>query len=253
MNRTMRSWNNGQVIAFLGDCQDVASDFAAVDLVISDPPYGTTPAKWDVIIPASEMWAFYKAVTKPKTPILLFGSQPFTSLLITSNLHSFRTNWVWDKVHAANFANANRHPMKVHEDLLVFCEGPALYRPQKTQGKPNHSIGKAPAPRKSEVQALTRRVAVEKTVLKFPKSIQTFPKHSSQLRLHSTQKPVEAYRYWIETYSEPDALVLDNFAGSGTLGEAVAGTRRKAILIEKDPTHFDVLCSRMDLIYGTDP
>lgn len=207
---------------------------ASVDMVLADLPYGTTYAPWDSAIPLDNLWAEWLRVTKPNAAIVLTASQPFTSVLVMSRPKLFRCEWIWDKVNGANFANANRQPLKTHESVLVFATGQPTYNPQKTPGPKNHIQGKNSKSNVSETRLINERVEDDLSGMKFPKSIQTFPKHSSQSKLHSTQKPVALFEYLIRTYSNEGDTVLDCTAGSGTTGEAAQVSGRHAILVDND-------------------
>ena len=230
-----------------GDCLKTMAEItaASVDLVLTDLPYGTTYAPWDSVIPLEGLWAAWLRILRSRGAIVLTASQPFTSHLVMSRPKLFRCEWIWDKVNGANFANANKQPLKIHESVLVFAEGQPIYNPQKTLGKPNHVQGKRAQARNCETQLISERAADDLSGLKFPKSIQTFSKHSSQLRLHSTQKPVELFEYLIRTYTDEGAVVLDCCAGSGTTGEAAVRCGRDAILIDHDPRCVEIMRERL--------
>ena len=230
-----------------GDCLQRMAQMNAgsVDLVLTDLPYGTTYAPWDSVISLDGLWAAWLRIVKPKGAIVLTASQPFTSQLVMSRPKLFRCEWIWDKVNGANFANANKQPLKVHESVLVFADGQPTYNPQKTLGKPNHVQGQRAQARNCETQLISKRTADDLSGLKFPKSIQVFPKHSSQLRLHSTQKPVELFEYLIRTYTNDGETVLDCCAGSGTTGEAASRCGRHAVLIENDPDYIGIIRDRL--------
>ena len=207
---------------------------ASIDMILTDLPYGTTYAPWDSVIPLEKLWSSWLRITRPRAAIVLTASQPFTSQLVMSNPRLFRCEWIWDKANAANFPNANRQPLKIHESVLVFATGQTTYNPQKTLGAPNHTQGLLSNTFKSETRIMNKRVQPDIDGMKFPKSIQTFPKHSSQSKLHSTQKPVELFEYLIRTYSNEGETVLDCCAGSGTTGAAANRSGRHAILIDDD-------------------
>ena len=101
----------------LGDCLERMKEIpdGSVDLILADPPYGTTACKWDTIIPFEPMWEQLKRVTKKNGAIVLFGSQPFTSALVMSNVKMFKYEWVWDKVTARGHLVAKKRPMAQHE------------------------------------------------------------------------------------------------------------------------------------------
>jgi site-specific DNA-methyltransferase (adenine-specific) len=229
-----------------GDClQEMAKlPEGSIDLVLTDPPYGTTACKWDAAIPFEPMWEQLKRVTKKNGAIVMTASQPFTSALVMSNPKWFRCEWIWDKVNAANFANANKQPLKNHESVLVFAKCQTTYNPQKVPGAKNHVQGKSTV-NASETRLINGRVEDDVSGMKYPKSIQTFAKHSSQCGLHPTQKPVALMEYLIKTYTNEGDTVLDFTMGSGTTGVACKNTNRKFIGIELDKEYFDIASKRI--------
>ena len=233
---------------YLGDCVSVMADFPdqSVGAVICDLPYGTTYAPWDSLIPLNDFWDAVKSVLKPGGAVVLTASQPFTSVLVMSNLKWFRCEWIWDKVNAANFANAKKQPLKVHESVLVFCEQQPFYHPERVPGPVNHVQGRSQR-NVSETRLIHKRVADDLSGLKYPKSIQTFPKHSSQCRLHSTQKPVELMRYFIRAYTRKGDTVLDPACGSGSTCEAARLEERHFVGIDNDPKCFEIAKQRLGL------
>lgn len=243
-----QKWLDGRIEAINADCLEYMGWWfppEEMDLIMTDLPYGTTYAEWDKVVPMTPLWSMLSTIAKPNAPYVFTAVQPFTTALIASNPSWFRHAWVWDKVYASNFANAKRGPMKSHEDVIVFAQNQPFYHPQMTEGKKNHSVGKSKS-QKTVTRRLETRAPDRTDGLKYPKSIQTIPKHSSGLGLHPTQKPVELYEYFYRTYSDPDALVLDCCAGSGTAAIAAIRTGRRAILIEKDPVYFQTMCHRID-------
>jgi site-specific DNA-methyltransferase (adenine-specific) len=230
-----------------GDCLAIMAGLpsASIDMILTDLPYGTTYAPWDCTISLEGLWDAWLRVTKPGAAIVLTASQPFTSALVMSKPRLFRCEWVWDKVNAANFANANRQPLKTHESVLVFATEQTTYNPQKTLGQKNHAQGKGKAATKREGFIIRKRAADDASGLKFPKSIQVFPKHSSQSKLHSAQKPTPLFEYLVRTYSNEGDVVLDCAAGSGTTGEAAHRSARRALLIDNDPKCIATMRERL--------
>lgn len=229
-----------------GDCLDLMRTLpdASVDMVLCDLPYGTTYAKWDNVISMPELWSHYARIVKPKGAIVLHAAQPFSALLVCSKPDWYRTEWIWDKEYPTNFANANRHPLKQHENVIVFGQQPTNYYPQKVRGAVNHKQGVSTVNR-SDTRLINGRVQDDSSGLKFPKSILRFPKHSSQCGLHPTQKPIALAEYLIRTYSRPGEIVLDNTMGSGTTGVACVNTGRRFIGIENHEPYFDVARQRI--------
>ena len=104
------------------DCFDVFPYIAdkSVDMICCDLPFGTTACAWDVIIPFDKLWNEYKRIIKDKGVIVLFGSEPFSSLLRTSNLDWYKYDWIWEKNNAGNFQLVKYQPLKIHENISVF-------------------------------------------------------------------------------------------------------------------------------------
>jgi len=226
----------------LGDCLDVMQDIpdGSVDMVMTDPPFGTTACKWDSVIPFEPMWAQLKRITKPSGAIVLMASQPFTSALVMSNVGMFRYDLKWIKTQATGFYNANRMPLRAHEDIIVFYQSLPSYNPQKTAGEPYvQKRGSA-----SEVyQGKDLSVTVNETGMRHPLSWRVFQRDAD--KTHPTQKPVALMEYLIRTYTNPGETVLDFTCGSGTTGVACVNTSRKFIGIERDPDYFAAASARI--------
>lgn len=230
----------------LGDCLEVMKDIKteSVDMILTDLPYGTTYAKWDSVIPVDKLWEQYKRLIKPHGAIVLFGIQPFSSLLVGSNTKMFKYQWVWDKEHPTNFANAKRQPLKQHEDILVFYEGQCTYNPQMTIGKTNHKQGNS-ITNSSDTRLINKRSPDKLDGLKYPKSILKFPKHSSQVGLHPTQKSLALCEYLIKTYTNEGEQVLDSCMGSGTTIVAAERLNRDYVGIEISTEYMAVAMHRL--------
>jgi len=226
----------------LGDCLDVMQDIpdGSVDMVCTDPPYGTTACKWDAVIPFAPMWGQLKRIVKPNGAIVLMASQPFTSALVMSNVAMFRYDLKWIKTQATGFYNANRMPLRAHEDIIVFYQSLPSYNPQKTAGEPYvQKRGSA-----SEVyQGKDLSVTVNETGMRHPLSWRVFQRDAD--KTHPTQKPVALMEYLIRTYTNPGETVLDFTMGSGTTGVAAANTARRFIGIEMDADYFTVASARI--------
>ena len=230
-----------------GDCLERMKEIqsGSVDMVLTDPPYGTTACKWDSIIPLEPMWEQLKRIIKPNGAIVLFGSQPFTSSLIMSNPKMFKYEQIWDKNKGTQPQLANIQPMKSHENILVFGKGKINYYPQKTKGDPytrdnkqnhtEHSLSKGLKP----IKQVNPGFRFPKTVLMYPRDF------SAQSRLHPTQKPVALMEYLIKTYTNENETVLGFTMGSGTTGVACKNTNRKFIGIELNDKYFEISKNRI--------
>lgn len=229
-----------------GDCLELMASIpdGSVDMVLCDLPYGTTACKWDSVIPFEPLWEQYKRVTKPNGAIVLTASQPFTALVVASNPGAFRHAWVWNKAKAANFPQVKRHPLKVHEDILVFGTAKTPYFPQMTEGKVRKKGGYSTS--NSDVAVSAGAPAVINGAY-YPKSILDFSiAGNKDAGLHPTQKPVALMEYLIKTYTNEGATVLDNCAGSFTTGVACVHLNRKFIGIEMDKNYFDIGVRRLE-------
>jgi len=226
----------------LGDCLDVMQGIpdGSVDMVCTDPPYGTTNCKWDSVIPFEPMWAQLKRIVKPNGAIVLTASQPFTSALVMSNVGMFRYDLKWIKTQATGFYNANRMPLRAHEDILVFYRSLPSYNPQKTDGEPYvQKRGSA----SNVYQGKDLSVTVNETGMRHPLSWQVFQRDAD--KVHPTQKPVALMEYLIRTYTNPSETVLDFTMGSGTTGVAAANIGRRFIGIEMDADYFAIAQARI--------
>jgi DNA modification methylase len=206
---------------------------ASVDLVLVDPPYGTTRAGWDQRLPAGPMWEQIRRVRSKGAATLVFGAQPFTTLLNASNLKEFRYDLIWEKSIATGHLNARRIPMRAHEIISVFYDKLPTYNPQMTVG---HRRAKR-EPRHVAHAALWdkpgHQVAYDSTE-RFPRSVLKFASVGKYKGMHPTTKPVPLLRWLIETYSNPGDVVLDFCAGSGSTGVAAIECGRVPVLFEID-------------------
>lgn len=236
---------------YRGDCLDVLPALSEqnmkVDMVLTDPPYGTTHCRWDAVIDMTEMWRCLSVVTTPVTPVLLFGQQPFTSVLGCSNLSNLRYNWVWEKTQGTGFLNAKRMPLKCHEDILVFYKSLPKYRPIKTNGHPCKVV-KSAHRRKCKTGEIYRSHDDYQdycSTQRYPRSVVKFKTDKQTCSLHPTQKPVALLEYLIRTYSDKGDTVLDFAMGSGSTGVACRNTGRRFIGIEKDDSIFSLARERL--------
>lgn len=239
--------NNGQF--WNGDCLELMADIpdGSVDMVLCDLPYGTTQNKWDSVIPFEPLWKQYWRVCKPSAAIVLTAAQPFTSALVMSQPKAFRYSLVFEKSQATGHLNANRAPLRKHEDILIFGQG-ITYNPQK-EPKPKKdqrpTIRGSKTPNYGSFDPNAERT--DRVDVKFPTSVLKFNTSPTggDKGLHPTQKPVALFEYLIRTYSNPGELVLDNTAGSGTTAVAAERTGRRWICIERDEDYYLNACARV--------
>lgn len=206
-----------------GNCLEVMKeiDDASIDMILCDLPYGATQNSWDSVIPPAPLWEQYERIIKPNGAILLFGQDKFTATMMLSNPKLHRYNIIWDKVLKSGFLNAKKMPLREHEDIMVFYKSPPPYHPQMTVGEKNHTKGKAVGKQAEDVhsnRSYGNYTLVESPDgnMKYPASIWRFPKPHPSVALHATEKPVDLLRYAIRTYTDRDAIVLDNCCGTGS-------------------------------------
>ena len=225
-----------------GDCLERMKEIpdGSVDMVLTDPPYGTTACKWDTVIDLEAMWKELKRITKPNGAIVMTSSQPFTSALVMSNPKMYRHQWVWNKNNSAGFATAKIRPLPICEDVLVFGKDRVNYYPIMVPGKPRWKGGYS----SSDNYGIkpTKKWCDQY----YPKNILEYGNASQSGKVHPTQKPVALMEYLIKTYTNPGDTVLDFTMGSGTTGVACVNTGRNFIGIELDESYFDIAKRRIE-------
>jgi len=230
-----------------GDCLEAMLNIpdGSVDMVLTDPPYGTTQNKWDSVIPLEPMWKQLKRVIRRNGVIVMTASQPFTTTLIASNMKMFKYCWVWDKIKGTGFLNAKKMPMRNHEDIVVFYGKLPTYNPQMTSGHKRKVSFRAKHYQTDVYGDMNNDYKYDSTD-RHPRSIQVISTATQNSSLHPTQKPVALMEYLIKTYTNEDETVLDFTMGSGTTGVACVNLSRKFIGIEKEPKYFDIACKRIE-------
>lgn len=236
-----------------GDCLQEMQRISnkSVDMICCDLPYGNqTKNKWDVQIPFEPLWEQYNRIIKDNGAIVLFANGMFTAKLMISNPSMWKYNLVWDKVLAGGFLNANKMPLRRHEDICVFYKSPPTYIPQKTEGIMNHARGNIAnnTVKKNrnygEYELVDNREKLGN--LKHPTSIITISKDHPSIMMHPTQKPVKLLEWLIKTYTSEGDIVLDNCMGSGTCGVAAKKLNRSFIGIELNKEYFEQAKERIE-------
>lgn len=227
-----------------GDCFDILPTIEAgsIDLVCADVPYGTTECKWDSVLDLEHMWSELYRVAKPNAAIVIFSAQPFTSVLVASNLKHWRSEWIWEKGNATGFLNAKKQPLRAHENIEVFYRRQPTYNPQFTHGHERRTSKRKAV--NSECYGKAYTLTEYDSTTRYPRDVQFFSSDKQKGNFHPTQKPVALLRYLIETYSNPGETVLDFTMGSGTAGVACQQSNRRFVGIEKDPVIYQVACDR---------
>ena len=235
-----------------GDCieemRKLIDEGVKVDLILTDPPYGTTQCKWDSIIPFDEMWDCIHGLSKERTPTLLFGSEPFSSNLRSSNFKEFKYDWIWDKQRGSNFLNAIRTPLPSHEIISVFYQKLPNYKPQKRYVGIKHKSPQTGKLSHKTYGKVKTRIAWEDDGYRFPLSIIQCNKYKTEAsnfkNVHPTQKPVALLEYFIKTYTDEGDLVLDFTMGSGSTCVAAKQLNRNFIGIELEEKYYNIAKER---------
>jgi DNA modification methylase len=248
-------WLAENMNLYHGDCLEVLPTFppASVEAIITDLPYGTTACEWDSIIPLAPMWEQVKRVLKPSGVFITTSAQPFTSVLIVSNLSMFRYDVTWDKVTPTGFLNCDNAPLRSHESIVIFYQAQPTYNPQMIKKPYKGSRTGAGFTQKGEsikdgVYGSLVHGSGFRSDMSYPKSVWEFPTgngHTKSHYEHPTQKPVNLYEYIIRTYTNAGETVLDICMGSGTTGVAAVQTGRNFIGIEKEQKYFEIASRRI--------
>ena len=248
--------SEGKKEILLGDCLELMKDIpnGSIDMILCDLPYGTTACKWDEIIPFSKLWEQYERIIKPNGAIVLFGTEPFSSMLRTSNIKLYKYDWIWLKTRPSNFFAAKFMPLNDKELISVFSYGginngaknPMKYFPQGIKNidriaKNVNTGGKIGAEHKT---SLNDGRLYHQTTTGYPNNLIEF--NNDLNTEHPTQKPIALFEYLIKTYTNEGELVLDNCMGSGTTPIACMNTNRKCIGIELEEKYFNLAFERVE-------
>ena len=226
----------------LGDCLEELKKISdkSVDLVLTDPPYGTTACKWDSVIPFEPMWNQLKRVIKDNSAIALFGCEPFSSNLRMSNINNYKYDWLWNKKAFSNQMMAKKQPLRIVENIIIFNS--KIYKPQNL--KKINKITKQGSKITDNIGGGLRKKQYFQEYTNYPRNILEFSKDKPSQ--HPTQKPVALLEYLIKTYTNENDTVLDFTMGSGSTGVAAKNLNRKFIGIEKDQNYFNIAKNRIE-------
>lgn len=235
-----------------GDCLELMKDIPnkSIDMVLCDLPYGVTQNEFDKQLPFDLLWKQYERIIKNNGVILLFAQGKFYVDVVNSNPKLFRYDLIWNKQLSSGFLNANRMPLRQHEQIAVFYKKLPTYNPQFTQGKPLHSKGISYKNKEHKNQNYGKFHMTDDSragsTVKYPTSILSFAKPHPSIAKHRTQKPVDLLNYLIKTYTNEGDIILDNCMGSGSTGVACVNTGRKFIGIELDEDYFNSAKQRIE-------
>lgn len=237
-----------------GDCLELMKDISdkSIDMILCDLPYGTTNNFWDKALDLDKLWGEYKRIIKSGGAIVLFSQLPFTADLINANRKQFRYEWIWEKDNASGFLNANKMPLKKHENILIFYDRLPTYNPQFTSGKTYFRRRGTQTTNYGKYKPLDKtydgkRYPVDVIKSNVPKVL--FGKRNEK-NAAPTQKPVALLEYLINTYTNEGETVLDNCMGSGSTGIACMNTGRDFVGMELDEDFYNMAVDRINNLGG---
>lgn len=227
-----------------GDCFECLDsvDDCSVDLIFTDPPYGSTAQEWDKEVNFEFLWKKFKRILKKDSVIAIFSAQPFTTKLINSNIDDFKYCWYWVKNQATNFFHAKRMPMRKIEEICIF--GGKRYYPQITDGHIPTNSAKG-CSNGQVYYGKNKRDYVGGKTTRMPNNILDFKCVDNYSRKHPNQKPLDLCEYIVKTYTQENDVVLDCFAGSGSIGIAAKNCGRRFIMIENNSFYQETIKSRL--------
>lgn len=228
-----------------GDCLERMKEIPSesVDMVLSDPPYGTTMCKWDSIIDVEAMWGELERVIKPRGVVILTAAQPFASMLVCSNPKMFKYDLIWEKPNATGFLNAKKMPLRAHESILVFYKKLPTFNPQMSHGHERKKSKRKTV--NSECYGKALSLSEYDSTSRYPRSVKRVSSDKQKESLHPTQKPVELMEWIIKSYTNAGDCVLDFAMGSGTTGVAAKINNRFFIGIELENKYFKIAEKRI--------
>lgn len=237
-----------------GDCLELMKDIpdGSIDMVLADPPYGTTPITWDKTIPFEKLWAEYDRIVKPNGAIIVFSQEPFASYLRLSNIKNYRYDLYWEKENLTNVFQVKKRAGKTIENIVIFYKQQCVYNPQmvKHDGKRvSNKIGKNARWHVTQAgyNSKTKPFEYHDNGMRYPTQVLRINRDNLRERLHPTQKPLALCEYLIKTYTNEGDTVLDNCMGVGSTGVACQNTNRKFIGFELDKEYFEIAKNRLGL------
>ena len=240
----MKYFETQSGVLFQGDCLQIMSAIpdGAIDLILCDLPYGITDCEWDSLIPMEPLWNEYRRLIKQNGAIVLTAQQPFATDLINAARKWFRYEIIWSKAKPLGFLNANRMPLRAHENVLVFYKRLPCYNPQFTEGEPYHSKGRSNS-KTAVYRDIKKRIDTINKGVRYPRSVLHFPQEGRTG--HPTEKPQALFEWIVKTYTRPGETVLDNCVGSGTTAAACEATGRRWIGIEMTERFCEMVRDRL--------
>ncbi len=222
-------------------------DDKSIHMILCDLPFGITSNKWDCLIDLNKLWQQYLRIGKDNCIYALNSCQPFTSILILSQINLWRHEWVWIKNRGSNFANTVREPFKEHETIQIFSKGKWIYNKQMQErtgaGKDRVKYELNQRSKSENYREFEGRNGTRQGELRVPSSWQKWNTDTSGI--HPAIKPLQMGEYLIKTYSNKNNIILDNTCGSGTYCLAAKNLGRNFIGFENNIEYYKIACNRI--------
>lgn len=233
-----------------GDCLEEMKLIpdSSVHLILTDLPYGTTKCKWDIVIPFDKLWEQYNRILKPGGAVVLFGQEPFSSLLRLSNIQDYKYDIYWEKERLTNINQVKRRVGKTVETISVFYKKQCTYNPQMLDysgPKRSNKVKDGKLGALTDLKGNKKVKEYEDTGKRYPTQVWKYQRDCLTSNLHETQKPVALLENLIKTFSNPHDMVLDSCMGSGSTGVACINTHRSFIGIELNDNYFNIAKDRI--------
>lgn len=242
-----------------GNCLELMKDLPAgsVDMILCDPPYGTTGSGWDTVITPEKLWHEYRRIISDTGVIVLFGTEPFATCMRYEARDLFKYDWIWRKTTTTGFAHAKNMPLRDFENIMVFSKAPIghasrlgerrmPYNPQGLQDcEVKEFSHKTSNILHSKTFANTEEKYYTRTKTGYPRMVLDFKKDPKDSKYHINAKPVDLCEFLVLTYTDPGQTVLDNCMGGGATGVACANTGRSFIGMELGMEQFRIAQRRI--------
>ena len=245
----------GDVLEVLGRL-----DAASVDLVVADPPYAIAKADWDAFesVDAYVDWCDQwieevERVLVPRGSAYICG---FSEILAEIKARSARRfaggcRWlVWSYRNKANLGSdwgrshesilhlrkARKHRLNI-DDVRIPYNGHTTRYPERVQAV-NSQYGQGKRRDRWQPHPLGAK----------PRDVFDIPvlcNGMDEKTAHPTQKPEELIRRMIAGSSDPGALVVDPFAGSGTTAVVAESLGRRWLAADADPAYVGLARERV--------
>lgn len=219
----------------------------SIDCCFIDLPYGITRNKWDSKINLELFWNEINRVIKDTCVCICTAQQPFTTELINSNSQNFKYTMVWVKNIPTGIALSEVRPMRYHEDIVIFYKKRPKYNSQgeKLNKEVYLKLPKSGTKRDSNSNVVGGSKGGQLKLYTHKRKGSVLYFNRSKSYGNTTSKPIELVKYLIETFTEPNDIILDPTFGSGTTAIACFELNRNFIGFEKCKEQYKIALNRI--------